>query len=108
MSTIRETVSANLRSDYLSYAEPVINVLQEREQGIADNLRAFANEKGLSEREVDALFIEVGLMQQPVEPEAVAEVEDADPIARLERAVAALADRFETLVSAAARHGVTV
>lgn len=114
MSTIRTTISQTLRtaglSSYERQAEPVIAALEAREQAALDTIRAEGIEAGASESQVEAILIEAGLVERP----APVVEEPAEPqsleamVASLAESIKAQGERIETLVSAAARHGVRV
>lgn len=113
MSTIRNTVSEALTAagygSYMTYAEPVIDALEEREDAIVTEIEAVAREKGLVEHEVAAIMERVGLVEPT--PEPVAEVADPDnqgDLATVLAAIESLRQEVTAIKNAAARHGVHV
>lgn len=66
---IRNTVTDYLTrqggQQYLSVAEPIITVLEGREATIKNALRTFATQNGLSNSQVDNLFVQCGLDEAP-------------------------------------------
>src|SRR5688500_11924566 len=70
MTNISDTINGALSRDvvrnYGSYVRRVVDAVSNREDQIKANLRRYAEGRGLSSREVDDLFIEVGLAERPV------------------------------------------
>lgn len=73
MSTIRETVAAALRNSgregYLSYAQPVIAALENREREIAEALLAFVIDQDQDDDAVRDTLAEAGMTLPEPEPE---------------------------------------
>lgn len=64
--TINNAVGRDVARSYGSYVRRVVDAVSNREDQIKANLRRYAEGRGLSSREVDDLFIEVGLAERPV------------------------------------------
>lgn len=73
MTTINETVEQTMRNrgygSYMSYAEPVITALVNREQEICGHLIRFGTEQGLAEDQTRDLLRNVGMAVPEPEPE---------------------------------------
>lgn len=61
MSTIQETVRRAVPSRYSSQAQPAVDALVQREQGIATQLMEFASSKGANASEVRELLTGLGV-----------------------------------------------
>ena len=112
MSTIRNTISESLSTaglgHYARQAEPVIVALEEREAQIKTDLLEFAEAKGLTSTEVEALFVEVGLSEPTPEPTDVMDPENQGDLATVLAAIESLRQDISQIKAAAARHGVRV
>lgn len=102
--TIRETVARGMQehgltgSQYMTYADPVIADLTEREHQICDNLIEFATSQGLSQDAAEAALSEAGLSVRPAPaPEPVGADDDSnDLLTRLLHEMKDLVDRVES------------
>jgi len=123
LSTIRQVVTDSLSragySQYLSYAEPVIGALDARETQIKEGLRSFAADQGLRQEQIDRVFIQVGLDEQPQvmassqQPGGVqrsdAPAPEGEPsLADVMREVQQIGQRVENLAQQAQRYGSNV
>lgn len=116
MSNIRTTIEQAVpdvanSSAYSTYVNEAVAALESREQDIKEALLSVATGKGLSEDEVQAIFVQVGLSEPEPEPEAEAPFRDDDlgaQVATLAQQVAALTDTVSQALSAARRQGVQV
>jgi hypothetical protein len=113
VSTIRNTIETTLQqaglSGYMRQAEPVVAVLEEREEQIKDHLRAFAEGNGLAPGEVTALFVECGLEEERApEPEVAATGGQSMEalIASVLEEVRSMKNRLDSASQQASRHGI--
>ena len=76
-STIAQTIhdAVDIASQYPSYVSPAVAALEAREDRIKASLTEYALDRGLSQGDVDALFVSVGLSEPTPEPEPEPESE---------------------------------
>lgn len=97
-STVHSTLNERGLSGYSGYAAPVVDALKAREEAIKEGLAEYANGRGLSNSEVESLFVEVGLSQPAPEPEVeVAPVADDSAKEQVLSALSALAEAVRNL-----------
>jgi len=128
LSTIRQVVTDSLDRagyrQYLSYAEPVIGALDARETQIKEGLRSFAADQGLRQEQIDRVFIQVGLDEQPQVMAQTGSVQRTDApgmsnqdaprpegepsLADVMQAVQQIGQRMENLAQQAQRYGINV
>lgn len=99
--SIRDTITVALAEHgltrYAHDAEPVIQALEAREDGIIASLREQAVTLGATEEQVDTILVNAGLM----EPEPVVQVEQEGD---LEARVSRMEEAINELTALARRH----
>lgn len=79
MTTINDTVNSALRErgygSYVSAAQPIIDVLTDRERQISDQLLSYAQDMGADPSDVREKLAELGMV---VSPNAIVEDDDDD------------------------------
>ena len=99
MTSIQSVVESNLNPSYRGYAAPVVAVLQEREETIKQGLADYAKGRGLSDADVQHIFVSVGLVDPEPEPEPEPEVGSGGLV------IEALRAQVERLTEFARGHG---
>jgi hypothetical protein len=111
MTNITETVQSALTSagygQYASYAAPVIEALEQREENAVAVLREKGMALGASEDQIDEVLTEAGLIEPTPEADFTLVGQDEDSLS-LTAQVAHLAGVVERLVQAAASRGLRI
>ena len=99
-STIEQAIPQAARS-YPQYVEQAVAALQDREDKIKADLQSYAEGRGVTRGEVEALFVEVGFDEPTPEPIAEADTLDGEDVPRWARTlrdtVRSLSEKVDSL-----------
>jgi hypothetical protein len=110
VSTIQETVATALRNSgregYLSYAQPVIAALEDRERGMAEALMAFGADQDLDEDTVRDTLAEAGMTLPEPEPEPEQVATNGQGGGDVAALLSRISERLDTLEGVARSRGL--
>jgi len=96
--------SLGVESEYQRYGAPVVAALLDFEDDAKAYLRTYAIERGLSDADVDDVFIEAGLEDEPEIADPASQSDTDTAIASLRADVQVLNAAVERLASLARQH----